>query len=83
MSPSEDISLPFELKRKQFPICLSFAMTINYMLHCQGVCQERRHGFWPSQSRTLINPEMFWSGEKDVFFYGLFLSVLLYLHNNF
>ncbi|XP_066373872.1 uncharacterized protein [Miscanthus floridulus] len=29
MSPSDDISLPFELKRKQFPIRLSFAMTIN------------------------------------------------------
>lgn len=29
MSPSEDISLPFTLKRKQFPIRLSFAMTIN------------------------------------------------------
>uniref|UniRef100_A0A453GWE2 ATP-dependent DNA helicase n=1 Tax=Aegilops tauschii subsp. strangulata TaxID=200361 RepID=A0A453GWE2_AEGTS len=29
MSPSEDISLPFKLKRKQFPIRLSFAMTIN------------------------------------------------------
>jgi ATP-dependent DNA helicase PIF1 len=29
MSPSYDISLPFKLKRKQFPIRLSFAMTIN------------------------------------------------------
>ena len=29
MAPSEDISLPFKLKRKQFPIRLSFAMTIN------------------------------------------------------
>jgi ATP-dependent DNA helicase PIF1 len=29
MSPSDDISLPFKLKRKQFPIRLSFAMTIN------------------------------------------------------
>uniref|UniRef100_A0A453Q8B8 DNA helicase Pif1-like 2B domain-containing protein n=1 Tax=Aegilops tauschii subsp. strangulata TaxID=200361 RepID=A0A453Q8B8_AEGTS len=29
MSPSEDISLPLKLKRKQFPIRLSFAMTIN------------------------------------------------------
>ena len=29
MSPLEDISLPFKLKRKQFPIRLSFAMTIN------------------------------------------------------
>jgi ATP-dependent DNA helicase PIF1 len=31
MSPSEsdDISLPFKFKRKQFPIRLSFAMTIN------------------------------------------------------
>uniref|UniRef100_A0A453RUC7 ATP-dependent DNA helicase n=1 Tax=Aegilops tauschii subsp. strangulata TaxID=200361 RepID=A0A453RUC7_AEGTS len=29
MSPSEDTSLPFKLKRKQFPIRLSFAMTIN------------------------------------------------------
>jgi ATP-dependent DNA helicase PIF1 len=29
MSPSEDNSLPFKLKRKQFPIRLSFAMTIN------------------------------------------------------
>uniref|UniRef100_A0A8I6YF70 DNA helicase Pif1-like 2B domain-containing protein n=1 Tax=Hordeum vulgare subsp. vulgare TaxID=112509 RepID=A0A8I6YF70_HORVV len=29
MSPSEDISLPFKLKIKQFPIRLSFAMTIN------------------------------------------------------
>uniref|UniRef100_A0A453R085 ATP-dependent DNA helicase n=1 Tax=Aegilops tauschii subsp. strangulata TaxID=200361 RepID=A0A453R085_AEGTS len=29
MSPSEDTSLPFKIKRKQFPIRLSFAMTIN------------------------------------------------------
>ena len=29
MLPSEDISLPFKHKRKQFPIRLSFAMTIN------------------------------------------------------
>uniref|UniRef100_A0A8I7B2I2 ATP-dependent DNA helicase n=1 Tax=Hordeum vulgare subsp. vulgare TaxID=112509 RepID=A0A8I7B2I2_HORVV len=29
MSPSEDISVPFRLKRKQFPIRVSFAMTIN------------------------------------------------------
>lgn len=29
MCPSDDISLPFKLKRKQFPIRLSFAMTIN------------------------------------------------------
>jgi len=29
MSPSDDISLPFKLKRKQFPIHLSFAITIN------------------------------------------------------
>uniref|UniRef100_A0A453JS39 DNA helicase Pif1-like 2B domain-containing protein n=1 Tax=Aegilops tauschii subsp. strangulata TaxID=200361 RepID=A0A453JS39_AEGTS len=29
MAPSEDISLPFKLKRKQFPIRLSFAITIN------------------------------------------------------
>jgi ATP-dependent DNA helicase PIF1 len=29
MSPSDDISLPFKMKRKQFPIRLSFAMTIN------------------------------------------------------
>uniref|UniRef100_A0A453BGH0 ATP-dependent DNA helicase n=1 Tax=Aegilops tauschii subsp. strangulata TaxID=200361 RepID=A0A453BGH0_AEGTS len=29
MSPSKDTSLPFKLKRKQFPIRLSFAMTIN------------------------------------------------------
>jgi ATP-dependent DNA helicase PIF1 len=29
MSPSEDLSLPFKFKRKQFPIRLSFAMTIN------------------------------------------------------
>ena len=29
MSPSDDISLPFKLKRKQFPIHLSFVMTIN------------------------------------------------------
>jgi ATP-dependent DNA helicase PIF1 len=28
-SPSEDVTLPFKLKRKQFPIRLSFAMTIN------------------------------------------------------
>ena len=28
-SPSEDISLPFKFKRKQFPIRLSFGMTIN------------------------------------------------------
>ncbi|CAN6320291.1 unnamed protein product [Urochloa humidicola] len=29
MSPSEDLSLPFKFKRNQFPIRLSFAMTIN------------------------------------------------------
>ncbi|XP_066374055.1 uncharacterized protein [Miscanthus floridulus] len=29
MSPSDDISLPFKFKRKQFPIRLGFAMTIN------------------------------------------------------
>jgi ATP-dependent DNA helicase PIF1 len=29
MSPSEDLSLPFKLKRKQFPVHLSFVMTIN------------------------------------------------------
>lgn len=29
LSPSDDISLPFKFKRKQFPIRLSFAMTIN------------------------------------------------------
>ena len=29
LSPSEDINLPFKFKRKQFPIRLSFAMTIN------------------------------------------------------
>ena len=29
LSPSEDITLPFKFKRKQFPIRLSFAMTIN------------------------------------------------------
>ena len=29
MSPSEDTSLPFKLKRKQFPIRVSFVMTIN------------------------------------------------------
>ena len=27
--PSDDISLPFKFKRKQFPVRLSFAMTIN------------------------------------------------------
>nr|XP_015624412.1 uncharacterized protein LOC107279989 [Oryza sativa Japonica Group] len=29
LSPSDDISLPFKFKRKQFPIRLNFAMTIN------------------------------------------------------
>ncbi|XP_039834451.1 ATP-dependent DNA helicase PIF1-like [Panicum virgatum] len=29
MAPSDDMSLPFKLKRKQFPVRLSFAMTIN------------------------------------------------------
>jgi len=29
LCPSEDITLPFKCKRKQFPIRLSFAMTIN------------------------------------------------------
>ena len=29
LSPSEDISLPFKFKRKQFLVRLSFAMTIN------------------------------------------------------
>lgn len=29
LSPSKDVSLPFKFKRKQFPIRLSFAMTIN------------------------------------------------------
>ena len=29
LSPLEDISLPFKFKRKQFPVRLIFAMTIN------------------------------------------------------
>jgi hypothetical protein len=29
LSPSEDLSLPFKFKRKQFPVRLSFMMTIN------------------------------------------------------
>jgi ATP-dependent DNA helicase PIF1 len=29
LSPSEDLSLPFKFKSKQFPVCLSFTMTIN------------------------------------------------------
>lgn len=30
LAPSEDISLPFKLmKRKQFPVCQSYAKTIN------------------------------------------------------
>ena len=29
MCPSDDMSLPFKFKRKQFPLRLSFAMTIN------------------------------------------------------
>jgi ATP-dependent DNA helicase PIF1 len=29
LSLSEDLSLPFKFKRKQFPVRLSFAMTIN------------------------------------------------------
>ncbi|TVU03306.1 hypothetical protein EJB05_51153, partial [Eragrostis curvula] len=29
LSPSEDLTLPFKFKRKQFPVRLSFAMTIN------------------------------------------------------
>jgi hypothetical protein len=29
LSSSKDLSLPFKFKRKQFPVCLSFAMTIN------------------------------------------------------
>jgi ATP-dependent DNA helicase PIF1 len=29
LSPFEDLSLPFKFKRKQFPVHLSFAMTIN------------------------------------------------------
>jgi ATP-dependent DNA helicase PIF1 len=29
LSPSEDMPLPFKFKRKQFPMRLSFAMTIN------------------------------------------------------
>ncbi|PWS21010.1 hypothetical protein DKP78_25840, partial [Enterococcus faecium] len=29
LHPSEDLQLPFKFKRKQFPIRLSFAMTIN------------------------------------------------------
>ncbi|XP_020146667.1 uncharacterized protein [Aegilops tauschii subsp. strangulata] len=40
MSPSEDISLPLKLKRKQFPIRLSFAMTIN---KAQGFDQNALH----------------------------------------
>jgi hypothetical protein len=95
--------------RKQFLICVSFAITINkahgqtilhveiylpelyspmasYMLHCQGVCQERRNGFWPSRTRRLINLrkapkilsiEMFMSGEKGSYYGLLFASMLL------
>jgi ATP-dependent DNA helicase PIF1 len=29
LSPSDDISLPFKFKRKQFPVRLNFTMTIN------------------------------------------------------
>ena len=29
MAPSDDMSLPFKFKRKQFPLRLSFAKTIN------------------------------------------------------
>jgi ATP-dependent DNA helicase PIF1 len=29
LSPSEDLTLPFKFKRKKFPMCLSFVMTIN------------------------------------------------------
>ncbi|KAL7600227.1 hypothetical protein Lser_V15G21915 [Lactuca serriola] len=29
LCPSDDEMLPFKLKRKQFPVCLSFSMTIN------------------------------------------------------
>jgi ATP-dependent DNA helicase PIF1 len=29
LSPSEDLSLHFKFKRKQFPVCLSFTITIN------------------------------------------------------
>jgi ATP-dependent DNA helicase PIF1 len=29
LSPSDDISLPFKFKRKQFPVRLSFTMKIN------------------------------------------------------
>jgi ATP-dependent DNA helicase PIF1 len=29
MLPTEDLTLPFKLKNKQFPIRLSFALTIN------------------------------------------------------
>jgi ATP-dependent DNA helicase PIF1 len=29
LSPFEDMSLPFKFKRKQFPVHLSFTMTIN------------------------------------------------------
>lgn len=29
LCPSDDSMFPFKLKRKQFPVCLSFAMTIN------------------------------------------------------
>ena len=36
MSPSEDLTLPFKFKRKQFPIRLSFAMTIN-KAQCQTI----------------------------------------------
>lgn len=46
LSPSEDLTLPFKFKQKQFPIRLSFAMTINKAKGRQ----------YPMLASTFLNP---------------------------
>ena len=84
-----DYVLPLQLTRHRvrssrmlvFISLIQHSHMVSYMLHCQGECRERRHGFWPSQTRTLINPgkaprtlstEMFWRDEAGALFHYFF-----------
>ena len=87
-SPSAWV-LPWQLTRHRVRPSQMSAFTFpsqyshmgSYMLHCQEECRERRHGFWPSQTRMLINPgkaprtlstEMFWRDEAGALFHYFF-----------